>query len=473
MKFQALKKLLLPASALGVAAALIIPAEEAVGYTLIGGSLNYTQRDFRVYNNFPDNASNNNNTPDANFPGYQGCFIAFWKGAIEWASEAHGGNGNGDPAQNGGLGSGAANFDPFFAGETNQSGGTNDNIISSISSCSSGVLAYCETPISNGWRIRMCESWTWADGPTTSIGNAMDIQGVFCHEYGHALGLGHSSSGSATMYPSAAGNGTPARSIASDDIAGVQAIYGARASNKPKISSLSIGTTSMTINGSNFSNNGNQVWFTPAAVTSTGGDPKIIVNNLSSSAGGTQITVNIPSNAGPGNVMVKTNGNGNDDMSNAWPTDLADNGGGNGGGNCDTPSNYCTTTGNSANPFGAVMSSSGTASYTANDLVLECYGAVPNAFGIFYYGPNQISTSFGNGVRCVGAGFLGTFRLPVVQADSFGDASFALDYTQPPMNAGNGIVVDGLEYNFQFWYRDPGTGANFNLSDGLKVAFCP
>ena len=37
----------------------------------------------------------------------------------------------------------------------------------------------------------------------------------------------------------------------------------------------------------------------------------------------------------------------------------------------------------------------------------------------------------------------------------------------------NGIVVDGLEYNFQFWYRDPGTGANFNLSDGLKVSFCP
>ena len=41
------------------------------------------------------------------------------------------------------------------------------------------------------------------------------------------------------------------------------------------------------------------------------------------------------------------------------------------------------------------------------------------------------------------------------------------------MNAGNGIIVDGMEYNFQFWFRDPGVGANFNLSDGLNVIFCP
>jgi hypothetical protein len=470
MNFKSIKKFLLPASALSVAAALIIPAETAIGYSLLGGSLGYTQRDVRVFNNFPDNASNNNNVADANFPGYQGCFIAFWKGAIEWASELQGGNGNGDPGQNGGLGSGAANFDPFFAGETSNTGGTNDNIVSSISSCSSGVLAYCETPISNGWRIRMCESWTWADGPTTNTGGGMDIQGVFCHEYGHALGLGHSTAGSATMYPSASGNGIPARSIASDDIAGVQAIYGPRASNKPTISSLGIGATSMTITGTNFTPTGNQVWFTPSAVSSTGGDPKVIVNNLTSN--GTSITVNIPAAAGPGNVMVKTSGNGHDDMSNAWPSDLADNGGG-GGGGCDSPTNYCTTTGNSYSPFGAVMSFNGTASYSANDLVLECYGAIPNQFGIFYYGPNQISAPFGNGLRCVGAGFLGTFRLPVVQADSFGDVSYALDYNQAPMNAGNGTVVDGLEFNFQFWYRDPGTGANFNLSDGLKVTFCP
>jgi len=442
--------------------------EPAVGYSTLGGSLGYTQRDVRVFNNFPDAASNNNNTPDENFPGFQGCFIAFWKGAAEWASELHAGNGNGDPAQNGGIGSGGANFDPFFAGETTNSGGTNDNVVSSVSSCSSGVLAYCETPISNGWRIRMCESWTWADGPGTS-GGGMDIQGVFCHEYGHALGLGHSTVGSATMYPSISGNGSAERSIAADDIAGVQFIYGVRAANKPKITSVGISGSSMTVNGSGFTGSGNQVWFTPDGTTGTTGNPIIQVTNLSSN--GTSINCTIPANAGPGNVMVRTSGTGHDDMSNAWPTDLGNNGG---GGGCASPSNYCSSTPNSGSPFGAVMSFSGTASYSANDLVLECYGAVPNQFGIFYYGPSQISNSFGNGIRCVGAGFLGTFRLPVIQTDSFGDATLALDYNQAPMNAGNGFIIDGEEFNFQFWFRDPPAGgANFNLSDGLHVTFCP
>jgi len=472
MKFTAITKLILPATALTGAALLLVPVEPAVGYSTLGGSLGYTQRDFRVYNNFPDAASNNNNTPDANFPGYQGCFIAFWKGAVEWASELHGGDGNGDPAQNGGLGSGGANFDPFFAGETSNTGGTNDNVVSSVTSCSSGVLAYCETPISNGWRIRMCESWTWADGPGTSTGGGMDIQGIFCHEYGHALGLGHSTVGSATMYPSASGNGVPARTIAADDSAGVQFIYGVRANNKPKITSLGIGNGNITVYGSGFTGSGNQVWFTPANVTGTSGNPIIQVTNLSSD--GTSISCAIPNNAGPGNVMVRTSGTGHDDMSNAWPTDLADNGGGNGGGGCDTPSNYCSSTPNSANIFGAYMDYTGSASYGANDLTLECYGAVPNQFGIFYYGPNQISTSFGNGIRCVGAGFQGTFRLPVITTDSFGDASYALDYNQPPMDSGNGIIVDGMEYNFQFWFRDPSAGgSSFNLSDGLNVVFCP
>jgi hypothetical protein len=159
---------------------------------------------------------------------------------------------------------------------------------------------------------------------------------------------------------------------------------------------------------------------------------------------------------------------------NVWGTHIAqlDHGSG-GGGGCDTPSNYCSTMPNSAG-WGATMNYSGTASYTANDLSLECYGAVPNQFGIFYYGPNQILAPFGNGFRCVGSGFLGTFRLPVTMTDSFGDAFYALDYSQPPMNSGNGTIVDGMEFNFQFWFRDPaGGGSTFNLSDGLNVVFCP
>ena len=160
---------------------------------------------------------------------------------------------------------------------------------------------------------------------------------------------------------------------------------------------------------------------------------------------------------------------------NVWGTHVAhlDHGSGGGDGGCDNPTNYCSTMPNSAG-WGASMGFSGSASYSANDLVLECYGAVPNQFGIFYYGPNQILASFGNGFRCVGSGFLGTFRLPITTTDAFGDAYSTLDYGQPPMNSGNGTIVDGTEFNFQFWFRDPsGGGSNFNLSDGLNVVFCP
>ena len=201
----------------------------------------------------------------------------------------------------------------------------------------------------------------------------MDIQGVACHEYGHALRLGHSTSGSATMYPSASGNAVAGRSIAADDIAGVQAIYGVRSASKPSISGMIASGGVLTITGSGFGATGNEVWFTPAGVNNSGSTPKITVSSVNSS--GTSMTVNIPSSAGPGNVMMKTSGNGHDDMSNAWPTDLV---GGSGGGGCDAPANYCSSTPNSASPFGAVMGFSGTASYSANDLTLECYGAVPN-----------------------------------------------------------------------------------------------
>jgi predicted Zn-dependent protease len=61
---------------------------------------------------------------------------------------------------------------------------------------------------------------TWNNGYT------YDLQTVALHEIGHALGLGHSTVSSAVMWPCY--NGVK-RSLTADDIAGVQAIYGARA----------------------------------------------------------------------------------------------------------------------------------------------------------------------------------------------------------------------------------------------------
>ncbi|MDP6762030.1 MAG: choice-of-anchor B family protein [Planctomycetota bacterium] len=144
---------------------------------------------------------------------------------------------------------------------------------------------------------------------------------------------------------------------------------------------------------------------------------------------------------------------------------------------CDdcSASTYCQTAPNSVGG-GALISSSGTTSVVANDLVLETVGAVGGQFGLFYYGPNQIQVPFGDGFRCVGSGGVGLFRLnPPGMIDPFGDLSRTLDLTQPPANAGPGMIQAGDEWNFQFWYRDPGGpgGTGFNFSDGLNVHFCP
>ena len=114
--------------------------------------LSLGQRDVRLYNNFNGSSANNNTVINQNWPQYDGAELAMWKGGAEWNARAHG-DGSGDSTQ-GTVGSGAADFSFFWNGNASGVGGGNDNIISSLSGSSGGVLAYCETPISNGWRIR-------------------------------------------------------------------------------------------------------------------------------------------------------------------------------------------------------------------------------------------------------------------------------------------------------------------------------
>jgi hypothetical protein len=57
------------------------------------------------------------------------------------------------------------------------------------------------------------------------LANAAYIEDVTTHEFGHALGLNHSSSSSATMYPSYSYCSQAFRTLASDDIAGAKALY--------------------------------------------------------------------------------------------------------------------------------------------------------------------------------------------------------------------------------------------------------
>jgi len=441
-------------AALGIAGALLLPTRTEA-FTVIGGSLGLTQRDFRVFNNFTDPTANNNLVADANFPGYLGVGMAMWKANLDWSSRLHG-NGNGDPHQVGGLGSGGANFDPSWQGYASGVGGTNDNIISELAGSSGSTLAFCETPINDGWRIRVyADAAIWSDGPTTP-NNQFDLQGVICHELGHALGLGHTGSVGATMEASVANPAVTSRSIQADDIAGVQSIYGVAPASKPIISGVVVAGTSLTINGSNFSGTGNEVWFTQAGVGGTG-DPVKVTGVVSV---GTSLTVTVPANAGSGDVLVKISGTGNDKLSNPWPflEDL--------GPVCFAPANSCFTSPNSVDPVGAIMGYGGTQSVAANDLILLATGCPPNAAGLFYYGANETFVTFGNGFRCIGSP---VFRLGVINVNVFGDAAFNLNLNSVP-----GPIIVGDTKFFQFWYRNPaGGGAGFNLSDSLAVPFCP
>ena len=140
---------------------------------------------------------------------------------------------------------------------------------------------------------------------------------------------------------------------------------------------------------------------------------------------------------------------------------------------CGSVTNYCTTSPNSVGP-GALITYLGSPSVSAADLQLQAIGCPPNQFGIFYYGSNEISPPFGEGVRCVGAGTTGIYRSSPFLTDPFGFATMAIDFPSPPAGGGPGQLIGGSIWKFQFWYRDPSGGpAGYNLSDGLSIVFCP
>lgn len=73
-------------------------------------------------------------------------------------------------------------------------------------------IAVGKVTLNNGWD--KCAGW-----------NGCNLAEVITHELGHAIGLGHSESGGATMSPSAHFDGRCAN-VASDDIEGAESLYG-------------------------------------------------------------------------------------------------------------------------------------------------------------------------------------------------------------------------------------------------------
>ncbi len=131
--------------------------------------------------------------------------------------------------------------------------------------------------------------------------------------------------------------------------------------------------------------------------------------------------------------------------------------------------NYCPISPNSAGT-GAVIASTGSTSIGAADFSVTVSGAIPNKYGIFFYGGDQDQAPFGEGVRCVKQPF---YRLnPLILLDASGGGSKAIDFQNPPQPQAK--INPGSTWNFQFWFRDPALGGSgFNTSNGLSVSFCP
>lgn len=74
-----------------------------------------------------------------------------------------------------------------------------------------------------GWSGKV--TWFAQDAACSGSGGAFTLD-VFTHEFGHTIGLGHSSVSGATMWPSYSACLSAFRSLTTDDIAGAQALYG-------------------------------------------------------------------------------------------------------------------------------------------------------------------------------------------------------------------------------------------------------
>ncbi len=294
-------------------------ASHAEGFALLGHSLSVTNNQYRVNNNFTDSQANDNQTPHIDYPGAQGAVMAIWKAVAEWGSSAHG-SGGGDSGNL--IGSGGSNFETSFQGTTTST--SNYIEVHRQLDLDGGSTYAFHQRSGSSWRIRYYrDPWTWNDGPGGISGSHTDLQGVGCHEHGHALGLNHSVAGGSPTMNAGCFVCTSQRSISSDDAAGVQAIYGVASATKPDITGLSgsflIGQV-MTITGTNFSGTNNQVWFTKQ---SSNGTPTK-VTGVSSSGGGTVINVTIPAGVQDGDVHVQRNQSGHQSLSPGHPFDLDD-----------------------------------------------------------------------------------------------------------------------------------------------------
>lgn len=436
----------LPAACAATGAlALLLPAGEA--FSVTGWTLASDATHVRVFNNFLDASANDHTTPHDQFPGAVGAPLAIWKASVEWGTTLHG-NGEGDPTQPGDLGSGGSNWSPSWQGAASGVGAIGDNIHSTISSAGLGVIAYTETG-NGGWRIRYNEAFVWDDDPVAPTGLGIDLQTIATHEYGHALGLGHTSVSGCVMSAAAVGVGVM-RDLCPDDQAGIQFLYGAAGPAKPSISKVLVDAAGVvTIQGENFAPFANEVWFTKADPAGVG---PVKITGVVATGGGTEIVVSFPAAAGPGDVLVNTSGASLSGLSNAWPID--------------TPGGVsCGTTTYGVGLGGANIATLDTVSSPAvgTTMSLDLAGVPSDVPVLVLIGASDASLPlFGGTVLIDPATLISTH--PGLASGGLASVDVAIPAT--PSIAGAAVYAQGGA-------ADPLGPAGFVLTNGLAIVVCP
>jgi arylsulfatase A-like enzyme len=122
---------------------------------------------------------------------------------------------------------------------------------------------------------------------------------------------------------------------------------------------------------------------------------------------------------------------------------------------------------------GAQLSATGSASLSADTLVLAASALAPSQSGLYFQADNDLSPGipWGDGLRCAGGSLI---RLGVRFSDATGSSDTS-GFAQT-ISAKTGNIVPGETKFYQCWYRDPLFSAcltGFNLSNGLAVTWWP
>jgi Matrixin len=178
----------------------------AFGYTLNGRKW-FTSADARFY-------LNNANGPACCLTASQQS-SQILSGITPWGIASHGGSTTRSGAKRDGqnviswgkLGGTTLGVTNYISTDTNQS------------QVCGGNLIYRFTEVD----VRFNNAFNWQTSSTCT--NGFDLAGVSTHEFGHAVGLGHSNVNGATMFPSVAACDFSVASLGNDDKAGYSAIY--------------------------------------------------------------------------------------------------------------------------------------------------------------------------------------------------------------------------------------------------------